>query len=195
MVVGIMVLSFYSLENYSHQQVISADRRTKVQGTLAFCLEHMTKYIQQATGDKNTLAIQYYPNPSTPSGFQVNYDCKSTPSDLTDDVWIYYTLSGNSLSVACSGSSCGSTSKCSEVPVAPGEVLSSNIVARFSSGVLPEPLTSGFSVNVDALGNFVDIGLIGRYRADLPKSTGTTGFQNPQVEMKTKIICNSSSTN
>jgi Tfp pilus assembly protein PilE len=200
LVVGIMVLSFYSLETFSHQQVISAHRRVKLQGNLSFCLEHMSKYIQQSTGNINTLPIKLYPNEISPTGFQVNFDCKATPSDLTDDVWVYYALSDvdsdtkPELSVACSGTNCGTTTKCSEIPITP-EVISRNIITGFSTGVLPEPLESGFSVYVDALGNFIDIGLVGRFDPDSPESAGTGGVINPQVEMKTKVICNSSSTN
>lgn len=193
MAVAIMVLSFYSLETYGHQQVTSADRRAKVQSQLAYCLEHMSKYVQQANGDKNNPPIKLYPDEGTKTGFQVRFDCNSaqqsptqqTPFDLTNDVWVYYTLSGNSLSVGCSGT-------CAAVPA---EVLSTKIVANFNNSVLPDSPTDGFYVEVDPLGSFVDVGLVGRYDPDQVPVTAAERLANPQVEIKTRLICNNSSMN
>ena len=193
-IMSLIILVIYSIGTFSSSQVIDSDRRAKVQNELAYILEHMSKNIQQANGTKFNPPIKLYPNSVTPTGFQVNFDCKSTPSNLGDDVWIYYTLNSISheLRVGCSGPNCGTGGLCSAVPPVAGELLSDNIVGNFSSGALPEPLVNGFSVNIDALGNFVEIGLVGCYDPTMPAGTR---FVNPQVEMKTKIICNSSSTN
>lgn len=194
-IVTMTVLSFYSLETFSHGQMINSERRVRVQNQLAYALEHMSKYVQQANGDKNNPPIIYYPNPLTPTGFQVKYDCNSiqTPSDSTDDVWIYYTLnsSNHELSTGCSGANCGSCSPDRPVPpVFPGEVLSNKIIANFDNSIMPANPTKGFYVQVDSLGNLVDVGLVGRY-----DTSSSSALANPQVEMKTKIICNNSSTN
>ncbi len=195
-IVTMMVLSFYSLEIFSQGQVINSERRAKVQNQLAYVLEHMSKYVQQANGDKNNPPIIYYPNPpAAPTGFQVRYDCKSiqTPSDLTDAVWVYYTLNSSTheLSTGCSGANCGSCSPDRPVPpVSPGEVLSNKIIANFNNSIMPANPTDGFYVKVDPSGNLVDIGLVGRY-----DTSNSSSLTNPQVEMKTKIICNNSSTN
>lgn len=188
-VVGTMVLSFYSLETYSHQQVISADRRTKVQNSLSFCMEHMTKYVQQAGGNNNINypAITLYPVASgTKTGFQIRVDFNSpqTPADFSDDALVYYTLAGNTLSTGCTGT-CGTFLS---------EDLSSKIVANFNNSVLPDSPTDGFYVVVDSSGNFVDVGLVGRY-TPAEVTTPATRLTNPQVAMKTRLICNNSSTN
>lgn len=194
MVVAIMVLSFFSLQSFSSRQVMNADRRSKVQNSLSSCLDHMSKYVQQATGDKTTLPIQMLAN-----GFKVDYDCKRTPSNLADDVWISYTLTGHNLSVVCTGANCGTGAlpedPCKAVSTT-SEVLSTRIASNFSDvspSALPSPLVNGFTISRATLGNFIDIGLVGLYDPTQAKSTGAVGFQNPQVEMKTKIICNSAS--
>ena len=197
MVVAIMVLSFYSLENYGHQQVMSADRRAKVQNSLSYCLEHMSKYVQQANGNSNRKAIQYIPGPtgSSATGFRVYIDLNipQTPSVLTDDGWIDYTLSGVplKLTAACNanGGSCPFTT----------EVLSDKIIAGVEGDtIMPSSPTSGFYIMIGSLsttlGTFVDIGLVGRYLPTVATSLATR-LTNPQVEMKTQIICNNSSTN
>lgn len=191
-VVATMVLSFYSLETYGHQQVINADRRAKVQNSLVYALEHMSKYVQQANGDKNSPPIQ-----ATASGFRVRVDLRDspnqTPADLNDDVWISYSLSGNTLGTSCAPIGAGS---CANFVTEPS--LSSKIVANFNSTGVPATFpgnpTDGFYVSVDPSGNFVDIGLVGRW---IPTQTPTaeTRLTNPQVAMRTKLICNSTSIN
>ena len=186
-VVSIMVLSFYSLETYSHQQLISADRRSKVQNSLAYCLEHMSKYVQQANGNIIYPAFTLYPAAEeVKTGFQVRVDFNipPTPSDLTDDGLVYYTLSGNILSTGCTGN-CG---------VFAAEDLSDKIVANFNNSVMPEDPTDGFYVEVDYLGTTVDIGLVGRYYPG-QAVTPATHLSNPQVAMRAKLICNNSSVN
>ena len=187
MIVGMMIVGFYGFETFTNTQVIDSDRRAKVQNQLSYCLEHMSKYIQRANGDTSNPPIKLYPNAGPPyTGFQVRFDCNATqtPSVLTDDVWIYYTLAGNNLSV-------GSTGGCALVPA---EVLATKILDNFSNTVLPfyPAPTAGFYVVVDAGGNLVNIALVGRYDPTRPVDSGTS-FVNPQVEAKTRIICNSSS--
>jgi len=183
LIVTIMILSFYSLQTFSQGQVINSERRAKVQNQLVYALEHMSKYVQQASGNKNNPPIVL-----TVSGFQVrvDFDNPQTPSDLANDAWVSYSLSGNTLSASCSGSA-----RCPFVT----ETLSNKIIGNFvADTIMPNSPTDGFYVKVDPLGNLVDIGLVGRYDTSQPYTLATRST-NPQVEMKTKIICNSYSTN
>ncbi len=195
MVIAIMVLSFYSLENYGHLQVMNADRRSKVQNSLSYCLEHMSKYVQQANGNFSRKAIQYIPGPtgSSATGFRVYIDLNTpqTPSNPADDGWIDYTLSANTLTANCTanGGNCPFTT----------EVLADKIIAGVKGDTLmPSSPASGFYIMIglltNTLGTFVDIGLVGRYLPTVATSLATR-LTNPQVEMKTKLICNNSSTN
>ncbi len=186
-IVGSLILAFFNFEAFTRMQVVDGDKRAKVQSQLVLTLEHMSKYIQQAGGDELNPPIELYPDDVDPTGFQVRYDCNQpqTPDDLTDDIWIYYTLNSTTheLSVACSGI-------CAKVPA---EVLSTKIIGEFVNDLMPlSPVSDGFYAQIDAQGNYIDIGLAGRYNPALPVATGTN-FSNPQVEIKTKVICNSSS--
>jgi len=196
MIIAIMVLSFYSLEIYGHQQVMSADRRSKVQNSLSYCLEHMSKYVQQANGNFSRKAIQYIPGPTGASatGFRVYIDLKSpqTPSVLTDDSWIDYTLSSNTLTATCNAGSGGGVCPFTT------ENLSDKIIDGIEGDtIMPSNPASGFYINIgsltDTLGTFVDIGLVGRYKPAEATSL-ITRLTNPQVAMKTQLICSSSST-
>lgn len=187
-IVSIMVLSFYSLEEYSHSQTVYSLRRSKVQDDLNYALEFISKYVQQANGTKNDPGIE-----PIGSGFRVRVDLHAgplqTPSDTSDDGWISYSLSGNTLSASCSGT-CGSFV---------AEDLSSRIIPGFSNTVMPDPMPSspaaGFYVRIDpdssGMSNVVEVGLVGRY----DPATAVQITTNPQVGMKSRLICNSCSTN
>jgi len=189
-IVTIMVLSFYSLQNYSQGQVINSERRSKVQNQLAYALEQMTKYVQQAQGNLSRPPIEYFPA-GTPTGFRVWVDFNKTPSDLTDDSWVGYRISGNTITANCGGTSCPAS-------FFNNENLTTQVLSNFSSIVMPSPLpvnpAAGFyaKIDPDSTGsvNVLEIGLVGRYNPSSP-----AGLTNPQVQMKTRIICHNSSTN
>lgn len=157
-VVSIMILSFYYIDTFSRNQVLNSDRRAKVQNELAYALEHMSKYIQQARGDTNNRGIVL-----TGSDFQVHVYFNS----LTDNAWVTYSLSGNTLTANCSGSA--------SCPF--GAETLSNRITVFNA----TPGDSGSSVEID---------LVGLY-----KPTEAVSLRNPQVEIKSKLICNSCSAN
>lgn len=187
-VVSIIVLSFYSLEEYGHRQVIYSDRRVKVQNELGYALEHMGKYVQQASGNVSRQAIQVFP-PGNPDGFRVWVDFNKTPSDLADDDQIRYRLEAEGLKVTCTGATC---------PVSFNETLSTKIIDGVVEGVFPDPMPedpdAGFYLNVIDSGT-IEIGLVGRYDP-IPDTTMAERLTtNPQVGMKAKLVCNSCSTN
>jgi type II secretory pathway pseudopilin PulG len=188
-ILSIMVLTIYGIYTFSQSQVLNADRRTKVQNELSYALEHMSKYVQQANGSLSRNAIQYV----GATGFRVYIDLNptQTPSVSSDDGWIDYTLSSNTLTATCTAN--GGT--CPFVT----ENLTDKIIAGVVvDTIMPNSPTSGFYIKIgsltDTLGTFVDIGLVGRYYPTVATSLATR-FRNPQVEMKTKLICNNSSTN
>ncbi len=194
MCVGIMVLSFYSLETFSHSQVMSADRRAKVQNSLAYCIEHMSKYVQVASGNASNAPIQVLAN-----GFQVRVDSSLlqvpvtsiTPANFNDDVWISYTLTGNTLSTSCTPIGTGSCGAYASENL----TSSTRIISGFVNGSMPvtNP-TNGFYVLINAAGSAagpsVDIGLAGLYDTSKPylwKDRAT----NPKVAIKTRLTWNS----
>jgi hypothetical protein len=180
MIIGMMIISFYSLETFSHEKVISSDRRTKVQNALAYSMDSMGKTVLMANGNNNNPPIRLYPNVGSPkTGFEVRVDLHNpqTPTDLTDDTWVYFSLTGNQL-------------------IGNGEVLTSKILANFNNSAMPASPTDGFYVLIDntvglTSGYSIEVGLFGRY--DPAEAYNRT--TNPQVAMKTKLFCNNSSSN
>lgn len=51
-IMSIIVLGFTSLDLYSRHNVLQADRRARVQNTLSYALDHMTKNIASAIGNE-----------------------------------------------------------------------------------------------------------------------------------------------
>lgn len=182
-----MVLTIFGIYTYSNSQVINTERRTKVANEMAYALEHMTKYVQQANGSLSRKAIQY----AGATGFRVYVDFRNpqTPSDYTDDGWIDYTLSSNTLTATCTanGGTCPFTTETLTTRIIPG-------VAEDTIMPDTDNPASGYYIYIDSLGNIVEVGLVGRYNPALTYDV-TTRLSNPQVKMKSKIICNNASTN
>ena len=179
-IMSLVIVGIYNIETFSNGQVIDSDRRAKVQNDLAYILEHMSKYVQQANGNVINPTFMY-----TGTGFKARVDLNNpqTPSNLADDAWVSYSLSGNTLSTSCSGS-CGTFVS---------ENLSDKIIANFRPNtIMPHAPVDGFYVEIDPAGNFVDVGLVGRY---WPAESPAIRKINPQVEMRAKLICNNSSAN
>ena len=186
---GMLVLGFYSIDLFSRYHVISSDKRAKLQNEISYALEHMSKYVQQANGNLNRNAIQYYPGPTSAgaTGFRVYIDLRNpqTPSVLTDDSWIDYTLSSNILTVACTAN--GGT--CPFIPAT--ENLTGKIIAGVAGDtIMPESPDKGFYIKITDQGMAVDVGLVGRHSPLVAASP-----DNPQVSMKTRLISSCSSTN
>ena len=187
---GMFVLGFYSIDLFSRYHVISSDKRAKLQNEISYALEHMSKYVQQANGNLSRNAIQYYPLGSLPAnatGFRVYIDLRNpqTPADLIDDGYIDYTLSLNTLTVACTanGGTCPFSS----------ENLTDKIIEGVAGDtIMPETpaLDKGFYVKVTDQGMAVDIGLVGKHSPLVAASP-----DNPQVSMKTRLISSCSSAN
>ncbi|MFA5200440.1 MAG: prepilin-type N-terminal cleavage/methylation domain-containing protein [Candidatus Omnitrophota bacterium] len=167
-VVSIMVLSFYSLDTFSRTQVLNSDRRAKLQNELSLALEHMSKYVQQATG--NNLAAGNQAIRAVAGGFQVRVDLNNpqNPFSLTDDAWVTYTLAGNTLSTQCAPAArCGS----------------------FSNATLSLKVIT-FNPQIANNGTSVLINLIGRHTPGQAAS-----LRNPQVEVRTRLVCGNCSIN
>jgi len=194
-IITIMILSFYSLETYSQGQVINSQRRVMVQNQLAYALEQMSKYIQQAQGNSANPPIEYFPA-GNPNSFRVRVDFNQTPWVLSND-WVRFRISGNNIIATCVGAGCPAS-------FINNENLTNKILSNFSAGIMPSPLPNnppaGFYVKIDPASttppgiNVVEIGLAGSYNPSQPYTLATS-ITNPRVEMKTRVICNNSSTN
>jgi Tfp pilus assembly protein PilV len=185
---SLVLLGFFSIELFSNHHVISSDRRAKVQNEISYAIEHMSKYVQMSNGNFAGNAIRFYPGPSSAgaTGFRVYVDLRDsdtqTPLVLTDDGWIDYSLSSNTLTATCTanGGTC---------PFSSPETLSTKIISGVvADNTMPQSPGNGFYVRITDQGAAVDVGLVGRFSPAAASSP-----ENPQISMKTRLVSPSSS--
>ncbi|MFA6129897.1 MAG: hypothetical protein WC731_02815 [Candidatus Omnitrophota bacterium] len=171
---SLVLLGFFSIDLFSRNHVISSDKRVKVQNQISYALDYISKYVQQGVGEFDNPAIRRYPAAGVQTGFQVRVDLNTprTPGNLVDDPWITFYLDGNALKV---------------IFIATTEVLSEKIISNFSATVMPDYPTAGFYARITDNGMAVDVGLVGRYDPAVAVSS-----DNPQIAMKTRLVCPSS---
>lgn len=159
---GILLLAFTSIDLFSRYHVLTADRRAQVQNEASSVIEHMTKNVLQGVGN-----IIQPPLEQINNGFRVRVDLRTppTPAILTDDTWISYTLSGNTLSCSLNN-----------------ETLSTFIVSGVVFGQMPSNPNSGFYINLTDNNTLIEIGLVARYRPN-----NSFSVDNPQITMKTRL--------
>lgn len=54
---GMVMLGFYGIDIFSHQQLISVDKRSRVQNEAIFTLSHMSKHLLTAIGDNQNPGV------------------------------------------------------------------------------------------------------------------------------------------
>jgi Tfp pilus assembly protein PilV len=57
--IGLVILGLSNIELFCRNQLISSDRRLKVQNDASFLLEHMAKYIGRAIGDAQNYPVDF----------------------------------------------------------------------------------------------------------------------------------------
>jgi prepilin-type N-terminal cleavage/methylation domain-containing protein len=174
---SLLVLSYHGIDYFTRGHTIDANRRVKMQNELAFVLEHMSKNVQLGIGyGLGGTGGSQPPLVTLADGFRVRVDINTpqTPSDLTDDTSVDYTLTGNSLS--CSLGS---------------EVLATHIVSGvgLSSGGVPADPDKGFYVDLSEDGTVIEVGLVARWYPTQARSS-----ENPEVIMKNKMYTRCAST-
>jgi Tfp pilus assembly protein PilE len=184
----IVVASYFNI--FGRYFISSADKRTKVQNELSFALEHMQKYVNQATGNASSAANRPIQQLAGSNGFQVRVDpntlnpaTAATPSNLTDDIWISYTLAGNTLTATYSGGGYAA------------ETLSTRVLNNVTYTTIPDALPakpSGFYINITNNGAAIEVSLVGRYD---PVPAGAAAKDNPQVVLKTRMLTRTASSN
>jgi len=170
---SLVLLGFVSIDIFSRHHVISSDKRVKVQNEISYAIDYMSKYVHQGIGDYSNPPITVYPASGAQTGFRVRVDLNNpqTPSNLSDDTWVNFYLDSNTLKTS------GATT----------ENLTGRISGVFNPNVMPDFPDKGFYVKITDLGTAVEIGLVGRYDPAAEASS-----DNPQVSMKTRLVCPSS---
>jgi type II secretory pathway component PulJ len=165
--VGVIILGINSINIFSHYQVISSDRRAKLQNDLSYCLEHITKEGMKAIGNERVFGSNsaVYASGSTLSFFidgnkNGRIDGVNT---TTGDYWIRYSLASNQLSYCSTCTTATSCSNCS--------VLSNKITA----------FTPSKAANFSS-GTYIDVLITGRWTPGSAVST-----DNPEASMRSTI--------
>ena len=191
-----LVLAVTSIDLFSHYHVISSDRRVKLKNEISYTLEHMSKEMSRAVGNR---AIAY-PNPNHnpinstdidgDPAIKAYIDSNATggPGDgrwgTTDgDHWIAYRFYNGTTNPEdyqirycpnCTGYTC---STC-----ATGWVNSSNIIGRRIKEFIPVD---------NPTSNYMDIDITARWQ---PVEENAT-VDNPGVTLRTRIKMPSVTTN
>jgi hypothetical protein len=183
--VTVVILGIMSIDNFGRYHLITSDRRARLQSEVSYTLEHMHKYIVQGSGNSMYPPIERL---AANNGFRVRVDRNNpaTPSDLTDDTWVSYTLGSGA-----SSNTLTCTLRNTTGPVISTEILATRVLAGVAYGIMPSPAVSGFNINITdpgPNGSAVEIGLVSRW-----DPANASSSDNPQVEMKTKILAASAS--
>ena len=194
MVLSILVIVFAAIDLFTQGQVLTIDRRSKVQNELAYILEHSAKQISKAIGntkiDRSSsdgdqiiktdpilgdTAIEFYA--------ENNYNGVRDNSGATPDNWMAYRLRPSTADPATESyqlwycPSCA-TSGCLDCTPAWG--TADNILGKKVKGV---------TYAYDPAGNYVDISITGCWD---PSGSATnvecgTSDRNPSTSMSTRI--------
>lgn len=88
---SLLIIGFSGIELFSRYQVISADKRTRVQNEAAHVVEHISKNIANAIGDRND-----FPVANIPDGASIRVDSnRNGRRDAADTQIAYRFLPGN----------------------------------------------------------------------------------------------------
>lgn len=174
--ISLIVLGFASLDLYARYNVQQADRRAKVQNTLSYVLDHMTKNISKAIGDKTNLPVT---RSDTLIVIRVDIDINDGTSngklDLDTDKQIAYSYNGSTYEL----------SYCDNYSTASYVVIAKNILSNFSSTYVIYDTTDPSNIK-----NYIDIKIIGRWK--MPDAASQA---NPEITMHTRIKMPAVSTN
>jgi hypothetical protein len=165
--VGVIILGINSINIFSHYQVISSDRRAKLQNDLSYCLDHITKEGLRAIGNERVFGLNSAVNVS---GSRLSFFIDGNKNGRIDgvntstgDYWIRYSLASNQLSYC---SRCISATSCSNCSVL------SNRITAFVPYKSPD-----FSS-----GTYIDVLITGRWDPGSAVSA-----DNPEVSMRSTI--------
>lgn len=190
-ILGLIVLGISNLELFSRYQVTNSDRRAQLQHNASYALEHMAKYIGQAIGNVNDMAVKAYDDNK---GIRIRIDDNPANGriDVTDS-WIAYRHENiddpaTDSEIRYYPPNAGNSET---LPVGPNAYQT---LARKILISTPTLYGLEFSGNFDVNGwlrdNVIEVKIITRWDPSQPASS-----DNPQVEMKNSIKMPSVSTN
>jgi len=63
--IGLVILGLSNIESFCRNQLLTSDRRLKVQNEASFVLDHMAKHIGKAIGDAQNYPVNFNANPGS----------------------------------------------------------------------------------------------------------------------------------
>ena len=63
--IGLVILGLSNIESFCRNQLLTSDRRLKVQNEASFVLDHMAKHIGKAIGDAQNYPVDFNANPGS----------------------------------------------------------------------------------------------------------------------------------
>lgn len=185
--VAVIILGINSISIFSHYQVISSDRRAKLQNNVSYSLDHITKQGLKTIGNEKVFnppvnsAVRVSALNATNSFLAFFIDANGNGRrDTVDDYWIRYSFASASRQLSYCDN-CGSSSACGTCFATDGREVLSNKITAFRPTKVAK---SGEGIH------HVEVEITGRWYVSMPVSA-----DNPEVTMKTTIQLPSVSTN
>jgi len=172
---GMVVLAFFSIDSFGRYHLITSEKRAKVQIEASYTLEHMVKYIGFAIGDTDN-----YPVTLGSNILRVWVDSNENGQlDPPSDKWVAYEyVPGNHTMLYCADSGYSGTypSQSATGTCTSGwETLSHHIISDLSSTYL----------TVDTSVSYLSLSVEGCYNPDQPSTCGYS--ENPSVFLTSSI--------
>jgi len=101
-IIGMVIFGFYSIQQFSDYQVVSANRKSQLQNEASLVLEHMAKYLSNVTSTPGSDAI-VFSNSTTFSALRAYADANGNGMLDTDaDSWLEHNVSSAGILRFCS---------------------------------------------------------------------------------------------
>jgi hypothetical protein len=167
---SMVALGFLSIDLFSRNSVLTAERQAKVQNSIAFAMSHMTKSVADAIGDKNNPPITF--PTTTPAGdaaIIIRVDGNNNGMrDVPGDKEVAYAYNASAYSFRYYDDYTNDT--------ATYEELSNKVVSGLNTTYVS---VSDFTTCTNCT-NYIGIKLVGRWRPEQNASQ-----QNPEVTLYT----------
>lgn len=180
--VSVLVLAVTSFDFFCRSQVVSSQRRAQLQNEATGALEHMNRYIAQAIGDINNQPFSGY---SDNRGIRIRVDSNGNGQLDASDRYIAYRHINDEISFY-------SNATLSDPPSGSSEVISRKITIT-NNPFAAESSTNPWGLKIDIVSvNQLEVKVRARW---YPNPAVSLSLDNPEVTLKTNIICNSVSVN
>ena len=180
---GLIIVGITSINVFSRHNVVSSDRRTRLQNEVSLCFEHITKQGLRTIGNETIYgansAVSIVPNTSLSFYVDRNSNGRREDPSLNIDTWVSYTFNPATYRLTFCAN-CGSSPTC-VCTAANTEVISEKIVAFNPTKV------ANFTQ-----GNHVEVLITARWDPSQPSATASS--ENPEMNMRAAIDLPSVST-